>query len=271
MYSKDNLGKLHKLMDLAPKALEAFRAPGQGFAMPGDHDLERAAQEEVAKTLCANCVAGSTKRLPADMQRGSGWTRLSGGRTSNRGALTGGDPRSGGVRRPEGGSSSGSYGFHRRGSGTDGGSWQARPLERRAAARRLGGRRAEDARLPGELAGAAGRHPEVRSGGGAGVSGDPGEGGAGGREAAQELKNTLKPGVKPADKTGMKRLLFLLFCAGIAAAQSARSDRQPGSLTLIIRSIARRFPAPAKLTATLPAATSTLPISVVLRRRRKVG
>jgi alkylhydroperoxidase/carboxymuconolactone decarboxylase family protein YurZ len=29
MYSKDNLGKLHKIMELSPKALEAFRAWGK--------------------------------------------------------------------------------------------------------------------------------------------------------------------------------------------------------------------------------------------------
>src|ERR1051325_11490690 len=67
----------------------------------------------------------------------------------------------------------------------------------------------------------------------------------------------------PADKAGMKCLPAILFCAGIAAAQSAGPTANPGSLTFNYQVNSTIFPAPAKLTATLPAATSTLAMSVV--------
>src|SRR3954452_18668949 len=67
----------------------------------------------------------------------------------------------------------------------------------------------------------------------------------------------------PADMTGMKCLPAILFCAGIAAAQSAGPTASPGSLTFNYQVNSTIFPAPAKLTATLPAATSTLSLSVV--------
>src|SRR3954449_4008737 len=63
--------------------------------------------------------------------------------------------------------------------------------------------------------------------------------------------------------TGMKCLPVILFCAGIAAAQSAGPTASPGSLTFNYQVNSTAFPAPAKLTATLPAATSTLAMSVV--------
>src|SRR3954452_8269099 len=67
----------------------------------------------------------------------------------------------------------------------------------------------------------------------------------------------------PADMTGMKCLPAILFCAGIAAAQSAGPTASPSSLTFNYQVNSSIFPAAAKLTATLPAATSSLPLSVV--------
>src|SRR4051812_28506601 len=67
----------------------------------------------------------------------------------------------------------------------------------------------------------------------------------------------------PADMTGMKCLPAILFCAGIAAAQSAGPTANPGSLMFNYQVNSTIFPAPAKLTATLPAAMSTLALSVV--------
>jgi ppGpp synthetase/RelA/SpoT-type nucleotidyltranferase len=40
----------------------------RAFVMPSDHDLDPAAQEEMAKTFHANYVAGSSRRLPPNMQ-----------------------------------------------------------------------------------------------------------------------------------------------------------------------------------------------------------
>jgi uncharacterized protein (TIGR03437 family) len=60
----------------------------------------------------------------------------------------------------------------------------------------------------------------------------------------------------------MKRLLSLLFCAAIASAQSSGPTVSPTSLSFTYQVNSRAFPAAAKLTATLPAATSTLPITV---------
>ena len=45
----------------------------RAFVMRADHDLDAAAQEEMAKTFHAKYVAGSAKRLPANMQA---WERL---------------------------------------------------------------------------------------------------------------------------------------------------------------------------------------------------
>src|SRR4051794_40199008 len=61
----------------------------------------------------------------------------------------------------------------------------------------------------------------------------------------------------------MKRLLLPLFCAAVAAAQSAGPTASPSSLTFNYQVNSTTFPAPAKITATLPASTSTLPLSVV--------
>src|SRR5690242_14263643 len=62
----------------------------------------------------------------------------------------------------------------------------------------------------------------------------------------------------------MQRLLAVLFCAGIAAAQSSGPTVTPASLTFTYQINSTSLPAPAKLTATLPAASSALPISVVV-------
>lgn len=62
----------------------------------------------------------------------------------------------------------------------------------------------------------------------------------------------------------MKRLLPLFFCAGIAAAQSAGPTVSPSSLSFTYQVNSTVFPAAAKLTATLPAATSTLSITVAV-------
>jgi uncharacterized protein (TIGR03437 family) len=62
----------------------------------------------------------------------------------------------------------------------------------------------------------------------------------------------------------MKRLLPLLVCAGIAAAQSAGPTVSPTSLSFNYQVNSTTFPAAAKLTATLPAATSNLPIGVAV-------
>jgi uncharacterized protein (TIGR03437 family) len=62
----------------------------------------------------------------------------------------------------------------------------------------------------------------------------------------------------------MKRLLSLLFCAGFAAAQSPGPTVSPASLSFTYQVNSTAFPAAAKLTATLPAATSTLPITVTV-------
>jgi hypothetical protein len=45
----------------------------RAFVMPSDHDMDAAAQEEMAKTLHANYVAGSSRRLPANMRP---WDKL---------------------------------------------------------------------------------------------------------------------------------------------------------------------------------------------------
>src|SRR5689334_23187146 len=60
----------------------------------------------------------------------------------------------------------------------------------------------------------------------------------------------------------MKRLLSLLCFGGIAAAQSGGPTVSPASLSFTYQVNSTTFPAPAKLTATLPAATSSLPITV---------
>ncbi len=62
----------------------------------------------------------------------------------------------------------------------------------------------------------------------------------------------------------MYRLLVLLSCATVAAAQSSGPTVSPTALSFTYQVNSTTFPAPAKLTATLPAATSTLPISVVM-------
>lgn len=62
----------------------------------------------------------------------------------------------------------------------------------------------------------------------------------------------------------MKRLFPLLFFAGIAAAQSAGPTVSPTSLSFTYQVNSTTFPAAGKLNATLPAATSTLPISVTV-------
>jgi uncharacterized protein (TIGR03437 family) len=62
----------------------------------------------------------------------------------------------------------------------------------------------------------------------------------------------------------MKRLLLLLCSAGFAVAQSAGPTVTPSSLTFTYQVNSSTFPAPGKLTATLPAATSTLPITVAV-------
>jgi uncharacterized protein (TIGR03437 family) len=62
----------------------------------------------------------------------------------------------------------------------------------------------------------------------------------------------------------MQRLLSLFLFAGIAAAQSVGPTVTPASLSFTYQVNSTTFPAPAKLTATLPAATSTLPISVTV-------
>src|SRR4051794_17512125 len=61
----------------------------------------------------------------------------------------------------------------------------------------------------------------------------------------------------------MKRLLLSLFCATVAAAQSAGPTVSPSSLTFNYQVNSTAFPAPAKITATLPAALTALPVSVV--------
>jgi ppGpp synthetase/RelA/SpoT-type nucleotidyltranferase len=45
----------------------------RAFVMPSDHDLDPAAQEEMAKTFHANYVAGSSRRLPPNMRP---WDKL---------------------------------------------------------------------------------------------------------------------------------------------------------------------------------------------------
>jgi hypothetical protein len=62
----------------------------------------------------------------------------------------------------------------------------------------------------------------------------------------------------------MKRLLPLLFCAGIAAAQSGGPTVSPTSLNFTYQVNSTTFPAAAKLTATLPAATNSLAITVAV-------
>jgi uncharacterized protein (TIGR03437 family) len=62
----------------------------------------------------------------------------------------------------------------------------------------------------------------------------------------------------------MKRLVSLLVFAGMAAAQSTGPTVTPSSLSFTYQVNSTTFPAPGKLTATLPAATTTLPISVVV-------
>src|SRR5689334_24279829 len=62
----------------------------------------------------------------------------------------------------------------------------------------------------------------------------------------------------------MKRLLSLLCFGGIAAAQSTGPTVTPASLSFTYQVNSTTFPAAAKLTATLPAATSTLPTSVAV-------
>src|SRR5262245_17729514 len=61
----------------------------------------------------------------------------------------------------------------------------------------------------------------------------------------------------------MKLLLFLLFWAGAAAGQSSGPTVSPTSLSFAYQVNSTTLPAAAKLTATLPTATSTLPITVV--------
>ena len=61
----------------------------------------------------------------------------------------------------------------------------------------------------------------------------------------------------------MKCLFALLFCAIIAAAQSAGPTVSPSSLTFNYQVNSTTYPAPVKLTATLPAAISSLPLSVL--------
>lgn len=62
----------------------------------------------------------------------------------------------------------------------------------------------------------------------------------------------------------MKRLFSLLFCAGIAAAQSSGPTVSPTSLSFSYQVNSTTFPTAAKLTATLPAATASLPITVTV-------
>src|SRR5215208_3985798 len=62
----------------------------------------------------------------------------------------------------------------------------------------------------------------------------------------------------------MKRVLPLLLCAGVVSAQSSGPTVSPSSLSFTYQVNSSAFPAPAKLTATLPAATSSLPITVAV-------
>jgi uncharacterized protein (TIGR03437 family) len=62
----------------------------------------------------------------------------------------------------------------------------------------------------------------------------------------------------------MKRVIALLVCAVAAAAQSAGPTVSPTSLAFTYQVNSTALPAAAKLTATLPAASATLPISVVV-------
>ena len=66
-----------------------------------------------------------------------------------------------------------------------------------------------------------------------------------------------------ADFRVMKRLFAMVLCAVIAAAQSAGPTASPSSLTFSYQVNSTAFPAPVKVTATLPAAISSLPLSVV--------
>src|SRR5438309_142173 len=61
----------------------------------------------------------------------------------------------------------------------------------------------------------------------------------------------------------MKPLFALVFCAAAAAAQSAGPTASPASLTFNYQVSSTVYPAPVKVTATLPAAISTLPMAVV--------
>src|SRR5215831_11855051 len=78
----------------------------------------------------------------------------------------------------------------------------------------------------------------------------------------------LKFSVSPADITIMKRLLPqivpFLACAATALAQSSGPTVAPASLTFNYQVNSTTFPAAAKLTASLPAAISSLPMKVTV-------